>query len=263
MSDTAEIIRFGLSDNGIGMITANRPEVRNALNWAAMYALSEAVERLCQIPDLRVVIVTGAGGAFISGGDVRDLHHYLAEEDGLRQHDLMSGTLDRLAALPIPVIAAIEGAARGGGCEVALACDLRIAAADATFGFAQIEMGVTPGWGGAQRLLNLVGYSQAIDLLVTGRAITAHEAQALGLVNWVCEQGDALDRAYELAETIAEGPPLAVRGIKEILRACATLPVEEVRARERAIFGQVWGSDDHAEASTAFLEKRNPAFRGR
>jgi enoyl-CoA hydratase/carnithine racemase len=263
MSDTAEIIRFSLSDNGIGIITANRPEVRNALNWAAMYALSEAVERLHRSPDLHAVIVTGAGGAFISGGDVRDLHHYLAEEEGLRQHDLMSDTLDRLAALPVPVIAAVEGTARGGGCEVALACDLRIAAADATFGFAQIGMGVTPGWGGAQRLFNLVGYSQAIDLLVTGRAITAHEAQAIGLVNWVCEQGEALGRACELAEAIAEGPPLAVRGIKEILRACAALPAEEVRARERAIFGQVWASDDHAEASAAFLEKRNPGFRGR
>jgi enoyl-CoA hydratase/carnithine racemase len=174
----------------------------------------------------------------------------------------MAGTLDRLAALPIPVIVALEGATRGGGCEVALACDLRIAAQDATLAFAQIGMAVTPGWGGAERLFRLVGYARAMDLLLTGRALAADEALSLGLVNRVCPSGTALNEALQLAQSIAAGPPLAVRGVKDVLRGYLTLPAEQACAIERTTFGRLWASADHAEAASAFLNKRQPVFRG-
>lgn len=258
----SELIRYEQQANGIVVVTINRPEVRNALNWAAMHALADAVARAEADPTLRALILTGAGGkAFISGGDVRDLHGDVSEAAGLRQHDLMATTLDRLAALPVPVIAALEGATRGGGCEVALACDLRLAAEDATLGFAQISMAVTPGWGGAGRLIALVGYARAMELLLTGHIISAQEALTLGLINDVCPSGEALRCALSLAEQIARAPRLAVRGVKEVLRGHLTLPAEAARAHERQVFARLWAGADHAEASTAFLEKREPNFR--
>lgn len=258
----SEIVRYEQHGDNIAVITVNRPQVRNALNWAAMHALADAVARAEADPHLRALILAGAGGkAFISGGDVRDLHGDISEAAGLHQHDLMATTLERLAALPVPVIAALEGATRGGGCEVALACDLRLAAEDATLGFVQIGMAVTPGWGGAGRLIALVGYARAMDLLLSGRVISAQEALTLGLVNRLCPSGEALHCALALAEQIARAPRLAVRGVKEVLRGYLTLPAEAARARERQVFARLWASADHAEASAAFLEKREPDFR--
>ncbi len=258
----ADTVQFRVDAAGIGVVTINRPEVRNALDHEAMQALAEAVASAEQTANLRALVLTGAGGqAFIAGGDVRALHSHLSEADALAQHDLMAGTLDRMAALPVPVIAALEGATRGGGCEVALACDLRIAAEDATLGFAQIHMAVTPGWGGAGRLIELVGYARAMDLLLTGRVLSAGDALAMGLVDRLCPPGKALEAARRLAGDIARQPGLAVRGIKAVLRGHLTLPPRAARARERETFARLWASPDHAEASAAFLEKRNPASR--
>jgi enoyl-CoA hydratase len=257
-------ILLDLQPDGMALLTVNRPDVRNALNWEAMHSLQATVDQLALSADLRAVIVTGAGGrAFISGGDVRDLHNTPGEEAGLRQHDLMAGTLDRLAALPVPVIAALEGAVRGGGCEVALACDLRIASESATFGFAQIAMGVTPGWGGAGRLVALIGPSRGLDLLITARTLEASEAQNIGLVDRVVPAGKALDVAKELAQRVIAQPPLAVRGVKEVLHGFRTMPADAARARERSMFASLWATEDHTEASQAFLEKRTATFKGR
>ncbi|HEC21879.1 MAG TPA: enoyl-CoA hydratase/isomerase family protein [Chloroflexi bacterium] len=255
-------VLFSLSGDGVGVITVNRPQVRNALNRAAMRGLEDAIGRAERASGLRALILTGAGQTFISGGDIRDLHSRMSESDGLHQHDLMTAILSRLETLPVPVIAALEGATRGGGCEVALACDLRFAAEDATLGFVQVRMGVTPGWGGARRLYELVGYSRAMDLLLSGRILTAHEALELGLVNRLTAPGRALEAARSLASEIARGPALAIRGIKEVLSAYRTLPAAQAAERERAIFGRLWASADHAGASAAFLEKRPPVFRG-
>jgi enoyl-CoA hydratase len=256
-------ILLELDSHGTALLTINRPDVRNALNWEAMHGLREGIERLQGEPELKVVIVSGAGGkSFISGGDLRDLHSG-GEEDALRQHDLMAGTLDMLSALPVPVIAAIEGAARGGGCEAALACDLRIAAADATLGFAQIDMGVTPGWGGAGRLLDLVGYSRALNLLLTAKTLTAQQALDIGLVDQVCSPGQALEEAQRFAAMLRSKPPLAVRGVKEVLHGYRSMPLDAARARERSLFAQLWATEDHSEGSVAFLEKRQPQFKGK
>lgn len=255
-------MRLNVDSQGIATLTVNRPAVRNALNREAMQALRIAVTELEETSDVQAVIVTGTEGTFISGGDLRDLHGEATEAAGLDQYDLMTDTLTRLAALPVPVIAAIEGAARGGGCEVALACDLRILAEDATLAFAQINMAVTPGWGGAERLIQLVGYARALDLLLTGRVIGGEEAVVLGLANYLCPAGRALHMAHMLAEGLANGPRLALRGIKAVLRGYLTDPPDVARARERATFGQLWASADHAEASAAFMEKREPDFKG-
>ncbi len=260
MSDT---VLFEQDPRGIAVITVNRPEVRNALNPEAMAALSDAVTAAEQSGDLRAVILCGAGGrAFISGGDLRALRAAASELDGLQQYDLMAATLDRLAALPVPVIAALEGATRGGGCEIMLACDVAVAAQNATLGFAQINMAVTPGWGGAERLLARVGYARAVDLLLTGRVLSATEALEIGLVTHLCPPGKALHMATMMAELLAEGPARAVCGVKHVLRGYLTLPPEAARERERAVFGELWASADHGEASAAFLENRDPLFRG-
>ncbi|NDJ36755.1 MAG: enoyl-CoA hydratase/isomerase family protein, partial [Chloroflexi bacterium] len=160
----SELILYEVDSDGIGLITVNRPEVRNALNWAAMEQLADVVQRAEADDDLRVLLMTGQGRkAFIAGGDLRDLHNYKTREDAYRQHDLMADTMARLTRMPVPVIAALEGATRGGGCEVALAADIRVAASDATLAFSQVRMGLTPGWGGARRLYSLVGYRTAMD----------------------------------------------------------------------------------------------------
>lgn len=259
-----DVIRFKRVEQSVGVLTVNRPQVRNALDWAAMYGLAEAVEQIQKMPDLRALILAGAGEqAFISGGDLRDLHGANSEEDGLHQYDLMTDALNRLASLPFPVIAAMEGATRGGGCEVALACDLRIAGEGATLGFAQINMAVTTGWGGAERLYRLVGYSRALELLLTGQVIGAQEALSLGLINQISVDGDALTSAVTLARHIAEMAPLAAHGVKEVLQGYATLSTEQAREQERTTFARLWGSADHTEASTAFLEKRKPTFQGK
>ena len=255
---------LNIDSYGTALLTINRPDVRNALNWDAMHAMREMVEHLQAEPNVRVVIVAGAGDkAFISGGDLRDLHSAVSEDDALRQHDLMAGTLNLLSALPVPVIAAIEGAARGGGCEVALACDLRIAASDATLGFAQIDMAVTPGWGGAGRLFDLVGYAHALNLLLTGKTLDAQEAYHIGLINEICAAGRARDTALRLAETLRAKPPLALRGVKELLQGYRSMPRDAARARERSLFASLWATEDHGEGSSAFLEKRRAEFKGK
>lgn len=261
MTDDPILLEIG--QNGIAVVTLNRPEVRNALNWAAMEQMAQVVEHLWTLHSIRVVLITGAGHrSFCAGADIRSFIDETGSEDGLRQHDIMSHTLDRLASLPVPVIAAMEGATRGGGCEIALAADLRVAANDATIGFSHVMLGLSPAWGGARRLYTLLGYKRAMDVLLTGRVITALEAEALGLVNRTAAPGQALKMAMGISASIAESAPLAIRGIKQVMRGYHTLPQEEARTWEREVFGQLWGTSDHTEAAHAFLEKRKPIFHG-
>lgn len=252
-----------IDDDGIGTLTFNRPHVRNALNWAAMEAFSAAIDHAEQADDLRVLIMTGEGRkAFIAGGDVREFHDNHTKDAAYRMYDKMTVILDRVTALRVPVIAALEGATRGGGCEVALAADIRVAAKDATFAFTQVRMGLSPGWGGSQRLYSLIGYRAAMQLLMTGRVVTVPEARILGLVDLTTHPGHAMQEALRFGRQIVENPPLAVRGIKEVLLAYHSLPTEEARKLEREVFAQLWVSNDHQEAASAFLEKRDPTFTG-
>ena len=173
-------IELEILQTEIAILRVNRPEVRNALDWNTIHAFGEQIEKIQGMDKLRVLILTGGGGHFISGGDLHELHNYPTQADGRRLSEEMSKTLTLLESLSIPTIAAMNGATRGGGAEISLACDFRVMAEDADFGLVQIKLGLTPGWGAGQRLLRLVGYSTAFDLLATGRTLAAQEALQLG-----------------------------------------------------------------------------------
>lgn len=249
---------------GIGIITVNRPEKRNALSFDAIRELGKVVDSLKDDATLRVLILTGAGDkAFIAGGDLRELLEVKTREEVQEFSLSVRRILDQLERMAPPTIAALNGGAFGGGCEIAVACDLRIASDRAVMAFRQVNIGVTPGWGGGQRLLRLVGRSRALKLLLTGEQVTAREAFQLGLVDEVVPHERLLARTLEVAETIAAHAPLAVPAIKRAINLGADLPLAEAIEREVEIFTDVWLTEDHEEAVRAFFEGRPPAFRGK
>jgi enoyl-CoA hydratase len=239
------------TQNHIATLTVKRPEVRNALSWRAMEEFAEAIEQAHAQPDLLALIITGAGGSFISGGDITDLHQEYTETEGLRMITLMGDALQRLAALPCLTLAALDGPARGGGCEVALLCDWRVAAENASLGFVQVALGITTGWGGATRLMHTVGYARALELLTLGRVLTAAEAHRLGLITHLVAPGQALLTAQALAQSLPPFPE-AVRAYKQILSAALRSPAQG-DAVERAEFPKLWASAPHRAAVEKFL----------
>lgn len=241
---------------GILVLTINRPEVRNALNWEAMDAFAEAVEIAHEKDDLRALIVTGKDIAFCAGGDLYELHDYPSRMDGLRLADAMGVTLERLIELPCPSIAAVEGAALGGGGEVAIACDLRVMAESAFLGLMHIRLAICPAWGGGQRLLRLVGYTRAFEWLTAGKVLTATEAYQTGVANRIASDGEALQVALELTHEIIKHDLDAVRKIKQFLRAGVTCPGEEAARLERDNFADLWAAPAHLEASSRFVAKK-------
>jgi enoyl-CoA hydratase len=253
--DVVTGIHFSVDEQGIGTLTVNRPEVRNALNWAAMDDFSRSVEAAQTRTDLRALIVTGAGETFVSGGDLRELQHYPSRADGHRLTTIMGNALARLEALPCPTIAAVGGPARGGGAEIAVACDLRIMSENADIGFVHTRLGIITAWGGGQRLLRIVGYATALELLATGRVVRSEEARTIRLVNWVCPEGDTLGRARGLALQIAANPPSAVQASKRVLRLTLTDPDGAPGRAERAEFPPLWDSEFRREKVRQFLEK--------
>ncbi len=242
--------------NGVGSLTMNRPDVRNALNWEAMDRFAEAVERAHASPTLRALVLTGAGRSFCSGGDLTELHEYPSREDGLRLASGMGEALRRLETLPVPTIAALEGPALGGGAEIALACDLRLMAQDATLGMMHIRLGISPAWGSGQRLLRLVGYALALEWLAAGRVLDAREALQHGLVHQLVPSGGALDLALERAESFARQDPGAVRAVKKLLLAGLNLPPDEAAEVERDAFPDLWAAPAHLEASARFVARK-------
>lgn len=266
-------ILFELDARGIGTLTINRPHVRNGLSWSAMRAFTQAVEQAHEAAYLDPVrleatrhngahagpghlcalIVTGAGTAFASGGDVAELQAYPTRADGLRLATTMGEALARLEALPCPTIAALNGPARGGGAEIALACDLRLMAENADIGFVQTRLGIITAWGGGQRLLRAVGYARALDLLATGRVVGPEEALSLRLVNGVVPAGGALPAARRLAEQIAANPPAATQAAKRVLRL--GLVATEALEAERAEFAPLWDTEYRRAAMRKFLSR--------
>ncbi len=247
-------VRLTFPEPHIGLLQVNRPHVLNALSWEAMQAFGEAVEA-ARLAAPRVLIVTGSGRAFIAGGDLKQLADYPTEDDGRRMSRLMTRALHNLEALPFPTIAAINGPARGGGAEVALACDLRILAENADLGFVQVAWFVTPGWGMGQRLLRLVGYSRALEWLLTGKVLTPHEALTHGLANRVVPEGQALEAALALARKIAALPPAVAQSTKEVLRAGLTLPPATAARVEHDLFPALWAATEHVEAVARFKQR--------
>lgn len=252
-----ESIQLTQQDNGLVVLRFNRPQALNALDLDAMQRFQDVVDSLTQDDTLRVLILSGAGDrAFCSGGDLLELSAYKTERDARHFTRLMTDALYQLEKLPVPVIAAVNGYALGGGSEIALACDMRIVDESVRMGLVQINMGVTPGWGAGQRLLRTVGYARAMELLVKGVVLNAEDVRSLGLANAVAPAGSALEMALEWGQQIAKQPPDVVRGIKRLLQAGVTLTYEQARQAEYEIFPPLWAADAHLEAVEKFLNRR-------
>jgi enoyl-CoA hydratase/carnithine racemase len=255
-------ILYNINQQGIGLLRINRPQARNALNWDAQEAFATAVSQAARTPALRVLIITGTGNkAFAAGADLKELANHPETEAGARLNRIMSGALAQLTDLPLPVIAAVNGDAFGGGCEILTACDLRLSAAHARFSFAQVQNALTTGWGGAGRIIPLIGQSRALELLLTARLIDAAEAQRIGLIHRIIPAGEEpLAAAYAWAQELLALPQRALAANKALIHAAAHLPPPKTNAAETKFFTALWTDPDHVEALAAFGEKRKPEF---
>jgi enoyl-CoA hydratase len=244
-------------NNGVVVIRFNRPQALNALNLEAMMRFRHAVRSLSQESNLTAVILTGAGDdAFCSGGDLLELRDKLSEEDARHFITIMGEALLFLERLPVPVIAAINGYALGGGSEIALACDMRIVDEKVKMGMVQINMAVTTGWGAGQRLLRLLGYSKTMELLLKGEVLRAEELLQFGLANDVTEKGMAFERAMSFANEIAARPPKVVRGIKALLQAGLHQSYHKALYIEKEIFPPLWVDEAHVQAVEDFFKRQ-------
>ena len=249
-------------EGAVAVVTVNRPKVLNALNIATLGELAATMRRLQQDETVRCVVVTGAGEkSFIAGADINELTS-LTPTQGREHARAGQAVLDLIEQLGKPVIAAINGYALGGGCELAMACTIRIAADTARLGQPEINLGMIPGFGGTQRLSRLVGTGRALELLLTGEPIGAAEAYRLGLVNRVVPASELMAEAHRLAAAIAAKAPVAVRYMLEAVRGGVQLPLGEAQALEAALFGLAASTADMREGARAFLEKRAPEFKG-
>jgi enoyl-CoA hydratase len=246
----------------VAVVTVNRPEKRNALNQEVRAGLLAAFERARTDAGVRVVLLTGAGDkAFIAGADISEFEGRTPVD---QWRSMSTGPVfDAPERCPKPVIAALNGFCLGGGMEIALACDIRIASSAAKFGQPEVNLGIIPGGGGTQRLPRVAGVGAALRLILTGDMIDAAEALRLGIVSEVTEPADLMTRAMAIAETIASKSPVAVAAAKEATRAALSLPLEDGLRAERALFALCFSSEDKIEGVRAFLEKRPADFKGR
>ncbi|XOB99243.1 enoyl-CoA hydratase/isomerase family protein [Deinococcota bacterium DY0809b] len=254
-----EFLRYEVSE-GIAWVTFARPGALNALAADVLREIAEVTEVIAEDPEVKVAVFTGEGKAFVAGADISEINAlkdvFIGREFALAGQEVMN----HIAALPVPTIAAINGYALGGGLELALACDLRVAAKKAKLGLPEVGLGLIPGFGGTQRLPRLVGVGRAFDLILTGRHVPAEEALALGLVNRVAD--DAVAAARELAGQIMKNSPVALALAKEAVARGADVPLPEALEIEADLFGMTVTTHDMREGTAAFLEKRAPEFRG-
>ena len=250
-------------DGGVAIVTINRPKVLNALNTQTLDELRRAILELKRDAGVRAVILTGAGEkSFVAGADINELATQTPTTG--REHAIAGQhILDLVEQLGKPVIAAINGYALGGGCELAMACTIRIAAETAKLGQPEINLGLIPGYAGTQRLARIVGRGRALELLLTGDQISAQEAHRLGLVNRVVPGAELMAEAKKLAATLAAKAPIAVRYILEAVHKGVEMPFAQAQIFEATLFGLVASTDDMREGTTAFLEKRKADFKGK
>ena len=249
-------------DGAVAVVTVNRPKVLNALSGVTVVELSRAFDGLKADAAVRAVVLTGVGDrAFIAGADIAELAEMTPADAQLmaRRGQTLADLIEQLGK---PVVAAINGYALGGGCEIAMACTLRVAAETAKMGQPEIKLGLIPGYGGTQRLPRLVGRGRALELILTGDPIAADEAWRIGLVNRVVPAADVREAAHALAATLAERAPLAVRAILDAVHGGLEVGQRDGCELEAGLFGLVAATDDRREGTRAFLEKRPPVFKG-
>ena len=252
-----------VTGNGIGLITLNRPQALNALNGEMLTELNGLLDHIALDPGVKVVIVTGSGDkSFVAGADIAEMRAMSAME-GRNFGKFGQSVFAKLENLPQPVIAAVNGFALGGGCELALACDIRLASEKARFGQPEVGLGIIPGFGGTQRLPRLIGKGRAKELLYTGDVIDAQEAYRLGLVNKVAAPAELLSAARALAEKIISRAEVAVKLCKAAVNQGLEMDLASGAAYEAEAFGLCFATADQTEGMSAFIEKRKPGFSGK
>ena len=248
--------------NRVALVTINRPEKRNALNIKTREEGAALLEELRNDDSIGVVVITGAGDkAFIAGADIAEF----AGRTAMSQRDVMTGRslFTAIDTFPKPIIAMINGYCLGGGCELALACDIRIASETASFGQPEINLGIIPGGGGTQRLTHLVGEGKAMELILTGEIIDAKTAYSIGLVNHVVPADHLETKTMEMATRIADKGPIALKLAKEAVKLASRSLLDEGLRREVDLFALCFSTEDKDEGVKAFLEKRKPEFKGK
>jgi enoyl-CoA hydratase/carnithine racemase len=244
----------------VALLRMNRPEVRNALSPEMMEELASELERLDPDPEVRCVVIAGSNEVFAAGADIKAMSERTFEE-ALR-HPAAS-FWRRVAVVKTPLVAAVSGYALGGGCELALACDMIVASDTALFGQPEITLGIIPGGGGSQRLARVLGKQRAMEYVLTGRRFDAEMALEMGLVNKVVKKGAWLQEAMELAHTVADRPPIATRLAKQAVLAADETTLSAGIETERRLYELAMATEDRVEGTKAFLEKRDPEFKGR
>jgi enoyl-CoA hydratase len=245
---------------GVRVVRINRPDKRNALDLATKRALADRLRDAGADPAVRAVVLTGAGGNFVAGTDIAEMATLSPTDHLLEQTGAVFGVVDDLE---VPVIAAVEGYALGGGCELALCCDIVVAAASARFGQPEIKVGLVPGAGGLSRLVQRVGRSRALLVTLTGDMIDARSALEMGIASVIVDDGAAETTAVEIAARIAAHPVLNVRAIRTVARHAENAPLATAIQLERTTFQLLFDTDDHAEGLRAFTERRAPRYEGR
>lgn len=257
------LVQFNEIEKGIGLITLNRPEAANAMSIQLLTDLNECLDEVFKNREIRVVLITGSGDkAFCAGADLKERKN-MNEQQVRETVRLIGSTINRVEALPQPVIAVLNGVAFGGGLELALACDLRIASSEAKMGLTEVSLGIIPGAGGTQRLPRLIGLGKAKELIYTARRITASEALEINLINEVVEKEDLLQRATELAREIAKNAPLSLIQAKTAINKGIEVDLTTGLKIEELAYNELLYTEDRMEGLVAFQEKRQPQYVGR
>jgi enoyl-CoA hydratase len=249
-------------DAGIFTITINRPEKLNALNREVIAELGMSIAEVYTNPDIRAAIITGAGAkAFVAGADISEFSSLGATEGSQLAQVGQDLVFSKIENCHKPIVAAVNGFALGGGCELAMSCHLRVASENARFGQPEVNLGLIPGYGGTQRLVQLVGKGKAMELLLTGNMIAATEAHSLGLVNLVTSPEELMPQTVAILQSILSKAPLAISRIIDLVNTATYQPQAGLQ-KEVLLFGELFDTEDVKEGTSAFLEKRKPVFKG-
>lgn len=258
-SSDFDFLKLEQNKNRVSILTINRPDKLNALNGAVLNELDQLLQMIRNDPKTGALIITGAGEkAFVAGADIRELSS-LTKQQGENLSAAGQAIFDQIEKFTKPVLALINGYALGGGAELAMSCHIRIATDNALIGLPEVTLGLIPGYGGTQRLPNLVGKSKAMEMILTGQPIKADEAHRIGLVNRVEPAADALGYTINLAEKMLKNGPIA---LEKAIEAINSVYSNNSYAKEATLFGQLCDTNDFREGTTAFLEKRNADFKG-